>query len=124
MHFGIFSNVQIISRNFNHGLISEVFNLVLQFVKILVICEPHMYKIPIIYINSVSLSVCPRRYILNLCEQGVIFVFNVPSWTCLFVWTKIGQCLEDSSNHCPFSMEHLVTIFIFFWRGEGVGVGF
>jgi len=18
------------------------------------------------------------------------------------VWTKIGQCLEDSSNHCPF----------------------
>jgi hypothetical protein len=24
------------------------------------------------------------------------------------VWTKIGQCLEDSSNHCPFPVE-LVT---------------
>jgi hypothetical protein len=47
MHFGIFSNVQIISRNFDDGLISEVFNLVLQFVKILVICEPRVYKIPI-----------------------------------------------------------------------------
>jgi hypothetical protein len=45
MHFGNFSNVQIISRNFDHGLISEVFNLVLQFVKILVICEPHVYEI-------------------------------------------------------------------------------
>jgi hypothetical protein len=21
---------------------------------------------------------------------------------CLSVWTKIGQCLEDSSSHCPF----------------------
>ncbi len=21
---------------------------------------------------------------------------------CLSMWTKIGQCLEDSSNHCPF----------------------
>jgi hypothetical protein len=24
------------------------------------------------------------------------------------VWTKIGQCLEDSSSHCPFAVE-LVT---------------
>jgi hypothetical protein len=24
------------------------------------------------------------------------------------VWTKIGQCLEDSSSHCPFPVE-LVT---------------
>ncbi len=24
------------------------------------------------------------------------------------MWTKIGQCLEDSSNHCPFPVE-LVT---------------
>jgi hypothetical protein len=39
-------------------------------------------KITILYINSVSLLVCPRRYILNPCEQGVVFVFNVPSWTC------------------------------------------
>ncbi len=30
------------------------------------------------------------------------------TWWCLFVWTKIGQCLEDSSNHCSFPME-LVT---------------
>jgi hypothetical protein len=27
---------------------------------------------------------------------------------CLFVWTKIGQCLEDYSSHCPFPVE-LVT---------------
>jgi hypothetical protein len=27
---------------------------------------------------------------------------------CLSVWTKIGQCLEDSFSHCPFPME-LVT---------------
>ncbi len=26
----------------------------------------------------------------------------------LSVWTKIGQCLEDSSSHCPFPVE-LVT---------------
>ncbi len=43
----------------------------------------------ILYINSVSLSVCPRRYILNPCEQGAIFVFNVPSWTC-------------TRQNCPF----------------------
>jgi hypothetical protein len=30
-------------------------------------------------------------------------------WTkCLSLWTKIGQCLEDSSSHCPFPVE-LVT---------------
>jgi len=23
----------------------------------------------------------------------------------LSVWTKIGQCLEDSSSHCPFPVE-------------------
>ncbi len=27
---------------------------------------------------------------------------------CLSVWTKIGQCLEDSSSHCLFPVE-LVT---------------
>ncbi len=42
-------------------------------------------KDQILYINLVSLSICPGRYILNPCEQGVVFVFNVPSWTCLFV---------------------------------------
>jgi hypothetical protein len=42
-------------------------------------------EVAIIYIKSVSLSVCPGRYILNSCEQGVVFVFNVPSWTCLSV---------------------------------------
>ncbi len=30
------------------------------------------------------------------------------TWWCLSVWTKIGQCLEDSSSHCPFHVE-LVT---------------
>ncbi len=42
-------------------------------------------QVNILYINSISLSVCPGRYILNPCEQGVVFVFNVPSWTCLSV---------------------------------------
>ncbi len=37
-------------------------------------------NIIILYINSVSLSVCPGWYILNPCEQGVVFVFNMPSW--------------------------------------------
>jgi hypothetical protein len=60
---------------------------------------------------------------LNPCEQGVVFVFNVLSWTCLSVWTKIGQCLEDSSSHCPFPVEHLVMIFIFFVEGGGGGGG-
>jgi len=76
----------------------------------------------ILYINSVSLLVCPGRYILNPCEQGVVFVFNVPFWTCLFVWTKIGQCMEDSSSHYPFLVEHLIMIFIFFVEaGRGWG---
>jgi len=42
------------------------------------------------------------------------------------VWTKIGQCLKDSSSHCPSPVEHLVMIFIFFvegGRGWGGGVG-
>jgi len=39
------------------------------------------------------------------------------------VWTKIGQCLEDSSSHCPFPVEHLVMIFIFFVEGGGGGGG-
>jgi hypothetical protein len=30
------------------------------------------------------------------------------TWWCLSLWTKIGQCLEDSSSHCPFPVE-LVT---------------
>jgi hypothetical protein len=30
------------------------------------------------------------------------------TWWCLFVWTKIGQCLEDSFSHYPFPVE-LVT---------------
>jgi hypothetical protein len=77
-----------------------------------------------IYIYSISLSICPGCYILNPCEQGVVFVFNVPSWTCLSVWTKIRQCLEDSSSHCPFPVEHLVMIFIFFMEGaRGWGWG-
>jgi hypothetical protein len=34
----------------------------------------------ILYINSISQSVYRGRYILNMCEKGVVFVFNVPSW--------------------------------------------
>ncbi len=40
-----------------------------------------VFRYIILYINSVSLSGM-GRYILNPCEQGVVFVFNVPSWTC------------------------------------------
>ncbi len=36
----------------------------------------------------------------------------------LSMWTK----LEDSFNHCPFHVEHLITIFIFFVEGGGGGV--
>jgi len=25
------------------------------------------------------------------------------------VWTKIGQCLEDSSSHCPFPVEQVTN---------------
>ncbi len=83
-----------------------------------------IFNSKILYINSVSLSVCPGRYILNPCEQGVVFVFNVAFWTCLSVWTKLGQCLEDSSSCCPFPVEHLVMIFIFFVEGgRGWGWG-
>jgi hypothetical protein len=39
-------------------------------------------SITILYINSISLSIYLGRYILNLCEQGVVFVLNVLSWTC------------------------------------------
>ncbi len=81
------------------------------------------YIHPILYINSVSLLVCSGWYILNLCEQGVVFVFNMLFWTCLFMWTKIGQCQEDSSNHYPFHVEHLIMIFIFFVEGRGGGGG-
>jgi hypothetical protein len=36
---------------------------------------------------------------------------NVVS-VCLFMWTKIGQCLEDSSSHYSFPVEHLMMIII------------
>ncbi len=65
MHFGIFSSIQIISRNFDHGLISEVFNLVLQLVKILVICEPHVYNI-LICINMHRWTLQRFKYIIKL----------------------------------------------------------
>jgi hypothetical protein len=48
------------------------------------------------------------------CYEGpreVLFLLNYilkQTWWCLSVWTKIGQCLEDSSSHCPFHVE-LVT---------------
>ncbi len=41
----------------------------------------------------------------NSLQHNILYikanmVFVRPS-----VWTKIGQCLEDSSNHCPFPVE-------------------
>jgi hypothetical protein len=41
------------------------------------------------------------------CEKILYIKANMVS-VCLSVWTKIGQCLEDSSSHCPFPVE-LVT---------------
>jgi hypothetical protein len=35
-------------------------------------------------------------------------IYKSKHGVCLSVWTKIGQCLEDSSSHCPFPVE-LVT---------------
>jgi hypothetical protein len=51
----------------------------------------------ILYINSVSLSVCPGRCILNLCEQGVVFVFNVPSWMCTRKYCPSVEVLKPKS---------------------------
>jgi len=36
-----------------------------------------------------------------LCVSFLYIKANMVS-VCLSVWTKIGQCLEDSSSHCPF----------------------
>jgi hypothetical protein len=43
-------------------------------------------------------------------SQGTPRLFYIlkQTWWCLSVWKKIGQCLEDSSSHCPFPVE-LVT---------------
>ncbi len=80
----------------------------------------------IIYINSVSLSICPGRYILNPCEQGVIFVFNVPSWTCLSVYVDkncavLGRFFQSLPVSCGTSGH---DSYFFRGRGEGVGMGF
>jgi hypothetical protein len=32
-------------------------------------------------------------------------VLYIKATWCLSMWTKIGQCLEDSSSHCPFPVE-------------------
>jgi hypothetical protein len=42
------------------------------------------------------------RYPKRRAERGA------PTGVRLSVWTKIGQCLEDFSSHCPFPVE-LVT---------------
>jgi hypothetical protein len=39
-----------------------------------------------------------------LANMDLIYKSNMVS-ICLSEWTKIGQCLEDSSSHCPFPME-------------------
>jgi hypothetical protein len=47
--------------------------------------------------------------ILILYIKANMVSVRLSVWTkCLSVWTKIGQCLEDSSSHCPFPVE-LVT---------------
>jgi hypothetical protein len=50
----------------------------------------HMFekKNVILYINLVSLSVCPGRYILNPCEQGVVLCL-----TCLL------GCAQEKTVH-------------------------
>jgi hypothetical protein len=47
----------------------------------------------ILYINLVSLLVYSGRYILNPCEQGVVFVFNFfqPSWTSFANFSKFSE---------------------------------
>ncbi len=40
--------------------------------------------------------------------QGILYIKANMVSVRLSVWTKIGQCLEDSSSHCPFLVE-LVT---------------
>ncbi len=60
----------------------------------------------ILYIKAIVVSVC-----LSVCgdKQGKAgagqgraarVAILKQTWWCLFVWTKIGQCLEDSSSHC------------------------
>ncbi len=38
----------------------------------------------------------------NIC---ILYIKANMVFVCLSVWTKIGQCLEDSSGHCPFPVE-------------------
>jgi hypothetical protein len=54
--------------------------------------------------------------VIKLCSNGPTIARypkrqakrGAPTGVRLSVWTKIGQCLEDSSSHCPFPVE-LVT---------------
>jgi len=83
------------------------------------VAEGHEH--PLVVINSVSQLVSLGQYILNLCEQGVVFVFNVPSWTCLSVYL-CGQKLGNAWKILPVTAHSLWSIwswFLFFsWRGE------
>jgi len=77
----------------------------------------------ILYINSVSLSVCPGWYILNPCEQGVVFMFNMPSWMCLSVcvdknWAVPGRFFQSLPVPCGASSNDF-----YFFRGGGRGWG-
>jgi len=55
-----------------------------------------------------SVWAVPGRFFQSLhVPCGASYILK-QTWWCLFVWTKIGQCLENSSSHCPYPME-LVT---------------
>jgi len=71
------------------------------------LCSMVVYLI--LYINSVSLSVYPGQYILNPCEQGVIFMSNVPSWMCLYV-CLCGQKLGSAWKILPVTARSLWSI--------------
>jgi hypothetical protein len=51
--------------------------------------------------NSYSFPVMPNSTYLI---RGTFFylIYKSKRGVCLSLWTKIGQCLEDSSTHCPF----------------------
>jgi hypothetical protein len=59
--------------------------------------------------NKFSKSVNLGQYILNPCEQGVIFVFNVPSWMCLSV-CLYGQKLDNAWKILPVTARSLWSI--------------
>jgi len=56
--------------------------------------------------SGVCLSVCGDKQGKAGAGQGRAARVAIlkQTWWCLSVWTKIGQCLEDSSSHCPVEL--------------------